>query len=33
MSILKRMVESDPTYLKILENLSPEEQQAVARDT
>jgi hypothetical protein len=33
MSKLKRMVESDPAYLKVLESLSPEDQASVARDT
>ena len=33
MSILRRAVESDPSYLEILESLTPEEQEIVAKET
>ena len=33
MSILRKMVESDKQYLEILESLSPEEQEIVAKET
>ena len=33
MSILRRAVESDPSYLEILDSLTPEEQEIVSKET